>query len=128
MATEQLVRNHILSKIAGEDLTAHQYRAVTLDSSGEVVACTAGAPALGILQNAPDEDEVAEVAIGGESKVEAGGVWALTAGLVLLTPGAAGKIVEAGTGDVVCAVASVASGADAEITSAVIRPQHEPIT
>jgi hypothetical protein len=54
---------------AGEDLTAKQYFFVKV-VSGEIVFAGANEKSLGILQNAPDDGEVASVRIQGISKLK----------------------------------------------------------
>lgn len=69
---------------AGADLSAKQYHFVKLDANGLVVACSATTDVpIGILQNAPDGtyNKAATVAVGGTSKLVAGGA--------LATPGTA---------------------------------------
>lgn len=60
------------SFVAGEDLSAKQYRYVKLNSDGEVVAC-AGATddPVGVLQNNPVENAEALVMHGGITKMSA---------------------------------------------------------
>jgi hypothetical protein len=66
--------------IAGEDLTAAQYLFVVFDNTAKVVLAGAGENAIGVLQNAPDINELAIVKFFGLTKVKASGN---------LTPGAA---------------------------------------
>lgn len=55
---------------AGEDLSAHQYKFVAFDGSGDVILCdTAGEATVGILQNKPAVGEAALVATGGYSRL-----------------------------------------------------------
>ncbi len=63
-----------ITRIAGADLRTKQYYAVKQNSDGEVVLAGAGEKALGILQNAPNENQAATVAVAGISKWVAGGV------------------------------------------------------
>lgn len=117
-----------ISRLAASDLSASQFCAVTLNSSGKLALASAGATALGLLQDKPEAaDRAGLVAVSGVTKAKAGGSWSLTSGLVPLTPGTGGKLVEAGTGDVVLAVALEASGGDGEVVTVLLRPQHEPI-
>lgn len=59
------------SKIANADMTASQYRFVTLRSDQKVELCDSTADiAYGILQNGPDENEVASIKVQGESKLD----------------------------------------------------------
>ena len=76
-----------VTEIAGADLSAAQFLAVKLTSTGLVIA-GAGDFALGILQNKPANGQAATVRIDGKSKFVAGG--AVTKG-ALLASDAAGK-------------------------------------
>lgn len=63
------------SFVAGEDLSAKQFKFVTLESDGQVVvANVAGENCIGILLNAPTAGAAATVAISGKVMVESGGV------------------------------------------------------
>lgn len=85
---------------AGEDLSSHQFKFVTLESDGQVDAAdSAGERALGVLLNKPDAaGKAATVAMTGKVMVEAGA--AVTAGAQLQT-NASGEAITAATGDVV---------------------------
>jgi hypothetical protein len=85
---------------AGEDLSSHQFKFVTLESDGQVDAAdAAGERALGVLLNKPDSaGKAATVAMTGKVMVEAGA--AVTAGAQLQT-NAAGEAITAAAGDVV---------------------------
>jgi hypothetical protein len=63
-----------ISLKAGADLSAEQFKFVKLDTSGNVVvaAATTDRP-IGVLQNTPEQNEAAEIAISGITKVKAGG-------------------------------------------------------
>lgn len=63
-----------ISKNAGADLSAHQFKAVKLDSNGNVVLCGNGELGLGVLQNNPGNGQTATVRISGVSKMVASGV------------------------------------------------------
>lgn len=64
-----------ISRVAGADLRTSQYCFVELNSSGQIVLAGDGEDAIGILQDAPNTGEVAEVMVGaGISKVKAGAV------------------------------------------------------
>lgn len=87
------VNHHSLSLVAGADLSAQQYRAVSVDSNGRAVRSTAGAPSIGILQNEPASGQPATVAsIGAISKGICGGN--ITAG-AYVTSDANGALVTA---------------------------------
>lgn len=61
----------IMSKTftAGADLSDYQYRFVYLSSEGTVTYCGASGTPLGILQNAPESGELANVMLIGLSKL-----------------------------------------------------------
>lgn len=67
-----------ITMIAGADLSAKQYCAVKLNSSGNIVAAGAGEDAVGILQTKPTSGQAGTVRISGVSKMVAGG--SITAG------------------------------------------------
>lgn len=75
MAVEESVVSITIE--AGGDLSAGQYKFVTLASDGQVdLTASAGGAALGVLQNAPAAaGEPAQVAIAGRVKVTAGGTF-----------------------------------------------------
>jgi hypothetical protein len=64
-----------VSRVAGEDLSAAQYKFVKLDNADGTVKTVNGATdrPFGVLQNSPIAGQIAEVTIVGGSKVEAGG-------------------------------------------------------
>jgi hypothetical protein len=64
-----------VSRVAGEDLSAAQYKFVKLDNADGTVKAVSGATdrPFGVLQNSPTAGQIAEVTIVGGSKVEAGG-------------------------------------------------------
>lgn len=64
-----------VSRVAGEDLSAAQYKFVKLDNGDGTVKAVNGATdrPFGVLQNSPTAGQIAEVTIVGGSKVEAGG-------------------------------------------------------
>lgn len=62
-----------ISRVAGADLSADQYKFVEQDSSGNVTVCNnAGDLPIGVLQNAPTSGQEAEVLVVGGTKVVAG--------------------------------------------------------
>jgi hypothetical protein len=73
--------------VAGADLTTHQYKLVKVNSSGKVVLAGLGEAILGVLQNAPNTDQAAEVQVDGVSKAVASGV--IAAGDLLASDAAA---------------------------------------
>jgi hypothetical protein len=69
-----------ISRLAAADLSAKQYYFVNLNSTGGVVlADAAGESCLGVLLNKPTSGQVAQVAIGGVTKVISSGVIAVNA-------------------------------------------------
>ena len=64
-----------VSRVAGEDLSAAQYKFVKLDNGTGNVLAVDGATdrPFGVLQNDPASGEIAEITIVGGTKVEAGG-------------------------------------------------------
>lgn len=62
-----------ITKVAGADLSTHQFKAVKLDTNGNVVLSGVGELAIGILQNKPANGQPATVRISGVSKMIAGG-------------------------------------------------------
>lgn len=63
--------NAILSKTfpANGDLSSYQYRFVKLESAGTVAICGNGEVPIGILQNDPEDGEMAEVMLMGISNL-----------------------------------------------------------
>lgn len=109
------------SFVAGADLSALQYTAVKLNSSGQVVAVAAVTDIpIGILQNAPLSGATAEVLIVGGSKVIASAAITLPAVLGVDASGRAKKLA-AGTDTTqyIVGQADVAAGATGDIISAV---------
>lgn len=74
MAYESLGNADFLAgpTLAGADLTTRQYCFVSVDAANTVVLPASGAPALGVLQNAPAVGYPATIAKSGVSKVVAG--------------------------------------------------------
>ena len=86
------------SFIAGDDLSSAQFKAVKLDSNGNIVVAGAGDRAIGILQDKPSQGQVGAVMLYGVSKAVYGA--SVTAGQELevdssgaLVPFSSGKIV-----------------------------------
>jgi len=92
----------LASPVAGEDLSAKQYYAVKISSTGVVSLSGAGENAIGILQNSPQEGEVASVMLLGISKAVYGA--SVTAGQNLAVD-ANGKLVPAAGNAAVVAIA-----------------------
>lgn len=87
-----------LSLAAGESLTGGQYKAVKVDSSGNIVACGAGESGIGVLQDKPDTGQMGLVWMYGVTKAYCGGT--VSKGDAV-TPDASGKFVVAGGGDAI---------------------------
>jgi len=85
--------------VAGSDLTAAQFKFVSLAADGQVdVTAAAGGNAIGILSNNPNVGQAATVTVSGGYMVEAGGT--ITAGDQVQSS-ATGTALLAATGDVV---------------------------
>jgi len=85
--------------VAGSDLTAAQFKFVSLAADGQVdVTAAAGGNAIGILSNNPDVGQAATVTVTGGYMVEAGGT--ITAGDQVQSS-ATGTALLAATNDVV---------------------------
>lgn len=105
-----------ISLIAGEDLSAAQYYAVKLNSSGQAVKAGAGENAIGVVQNAPKLGQAATVMTLGVSFVVYGAT--VTAGQNLAAD-ASGKLVPA-SGDAAAIAVALESGNANEIHSALL--------
>lgn len=114
MATENL--DGIYSYPAAADLSASQYQAVSINTSGQAALVGANSAAVdGILHNAPKQGEMARVitlrGVVVKAKLGSGGA---TLGALLTTDGT-GKLVVATTGQNVVAKAHRYAGAAGEI-------------
>ena len=111
MAFEETLVN--INREASADLSASQYRFVTVDANGQVAAAGADAAlAIGVLQNKPDAaGRAATVAISGVSKV-AVGTGGVTAGAEVTTD-ASGNVVAATAGQNVVGIALETASATA---------------
>lgn len=120
MAVEESVVSITIE--AGGDLSAGQYKFVTLASDGQVdLTASAGGAALGVLQNAPAAaGEPAQVAIAGRVKVTAGGT--ITAGDKVQSD-ASGDALLAATGDHVLGYAAE-SAVDGDVFAVILVSQH----
>lgn len=99
---------------AGADLSAKQFYFVAMAADGQIDAAGDGAAAIGVLQNDPAAaGRAAEVAIGGDVRVTAGGTVAAGAAVASDANGAA---VTAATGDVILGTAVTGGAAGAVIT------------
>jgi len=98
--------------VAGEDLSAAQFKFVTLESDGKVdLADAAGENAMGVCIVGAAADKAVTVCVSGSVMVEAGGT--IAAGAQLQT-GADGTALTAAAGDVVLGYAREA-GVDGQI-------------
>jgi hypothetical protein len=80
-----------ISMPAGSDLTGSQFRAVEISDSNECgIAADATAPFLGVLQNKPDEGQVAEIQIGGVTKMKMSGAGGSAGAIVTATTAGVG--------------------------------------
>lgn len=104
-----------MSRDAGEDLTASQYRFVKA-SGGKVVRCTtAGEAALGVVQNQPILNEAAAVSVDGSvTKIIAGAAITVDA---KITTDNQGRAVTATTGNAVLGTALIAAATAGEVIS-----------
>lgn len=67
-----------ITVVAGGDLSAKQFHAVKVNSSGQVVAAGDGEAGIGFVQNKPTSGQAATVRVAGVTKAAAGGT--VTAG------------------------------------------------
>lgn len=104
---------------AGADLRTHQFKFVSVDSSGTVALTANDAHADGVLLNAPNTGEAAEVAIAGIVKVECGAV--VTRGGDVAS-GANGEAKDAATASAVLGTA-LETGADGRVISILFHPR-----
>lgn len=101
--------NTSVTLIAGADLRTHQFKFVSVNSSGQVALTADDARAQGVLLNAPNTGEAAEVAIDGIVKVECGGV-VTRGGRVASGANGAAKNADTGSSDLGTALETGASG------------------
>ena len=109
----------VQSFVAAADLTTHQYKFVSLNTSGQLVLGTAGNKALGVLLNDPALNEEGSVQLILTAIVTAGATVAAGADLAV---GANGTAVTATTGDIVEAVA-LEAGVNGQLISVLLRNQ-----
>lgn len=116
--------NHAVCKSfkAGGDLSAKQFYFVKLSAADTVVVCSGATDIpVGVLQNKPAQNETAEVLILGESKVSADAALAVGVQIGTSADGQAdAKTVSTDSTEYVCGTVTVASGAAADICSALI--------
>jgi hypothetical protein len=121
MATEDKGKSISLPAYADYSTTG-QFRAVYL-SGGKARLCGASARAIGILQNKPEAaDAAAEVLRDGVSLAVAGGSFSADD---YLTTDANGDLVEASTGDEICAQA-LEDAVDNQVVSVLLLVQAVP--
>lgn len=111
-----------ITREAGADLSAKQYRFVEIAADGQVDAVSsAGGNAIGVLQNDPSAaGRAATIAVAGIVKVVAGGTVAAGA---RVQADAAGDAITAATGDYVLGTA-LTGGADGELIEVLLQSNH----
>lgn len=112
-----------VSRVAGADLSAAQYKFVKLDNgTGNVVAVDGATDRpFGVLQNAPTSGQIAEVTVVGGTKVVAGGTASVGQPLFSASTAAAVTLAFGTTGSAAYVVGTfVEDAASGEITSAVV--------
>lgn len=106
---------------AGADLSAAQYKFVKI-SSGKAILCAAATDIpIGVLQNSPISGGEASILVAGGTKLVAGA--AIAAGVVIGTSStgkADAKVAGTDTTEYAVGVVILASGADADILTAVV--------
>lgn len=112
-----------VSRVAGEDLSAAQYKFVELDNGDgtvKVVNAATDRP-FGVLQNAPTSGQIAEITVVGGTKVECGGTASVGQPLFANSSGLAVTLAFGTTGSAAYVVGTfVEDAANGEISSAVI--------
>lgn len=98
-----------VSLVAGADLRTHQFKFVSVDANGAVVLTADDARAQGVLMNAPNTGEAAQVAIGGIVKVKCGAL-VTRGGRVASGANGAAKNVDTGATDLGTALETGANG------------------
>lgn len=116
MATEQNL--HVLGIEAGADLTAKQFYFVKIDSNGQLDLAGDAADAIGVLQDAPADNDPGLVGVLGISKVICGGVIAKGGEIGIDTNG---KAVAAASGDAVMGYALDTGAANRIIRMALVK-------
>ena len=111
MATEQ--SRNTRTFVAGEDLSAAQFKFVTLEADGQVdLADTAGENCIGVLRTEGEAGQAVAVLVDGPVIVEAGGT--VTNGATVATD-ATGRAVDATTNDIIMGYAMEAGVAGQKI-------------
>ena len=112
-----------VSRVAGEDLSAAQYKFVELDNGDgtvKVVNAATDRP-FGVLQNAPTSGQIAEITVVGGTKVECGGTASVGQPLFANSSGLAVTLAFGTTGSAAYVVGTfVEDAANGEISTAVI--------
>lgn len=104
---------------ANTDLSAKQFYAVAINSSGKLIVAGAGVPIVGVLQDDPAAANLGgNFAFGGVSKAALGGT--ATAGAMAAVD-SAGKFLNAVSGDVAVGIFTL-GGASGEIGSMLVIP------
>lgn len=110
---------------AGADISAHQYKFATLDSSGRAILnTTTGGPCIGVIAD-NDADAVGRrvaIAYSGIMKVEAAGAVAVGANV---QSDNAGLATAAAAGDYSQGIALEAAAAAGDIIAVLLRPQAQ---
>lgn len=118
MAAAFQIPGFSFTREAGQDLSASQFRAVTVAADGQVDPTGAGLRADAVLQDKPaSAGEAASLMATGVTKMEFG---AATAAGLQVAADANGKAVAAGAADFVIGTALVGAGADGEIGSVLL--------
>ena len=109
-----------ISLPAGEDLSSHQFRFITVDADGKAIHADGSHVKIGILQNKPGaEDRAATVAVAGMSKLEASG--GVNEGAYLTSDGD-GKGAATTTDDAAVGAIALTAGVDGDIISVLLTP------
>jgi hypothetical protein len=120
MSYEEQLRS--ISLPADGDQTGNQYRFLKGDTDGVAVNDAAGGPCIGVLQNKPDDGQVATVGIDGVSMVEAGGTVTKYGNV---QSDATGRAADAAAGDYSQGMALAAAAGAGEIIPVLLRPQAQ---
>ena len=112
---------HTITIEASADLSASQFRFMSVDSSGQLAATGDGAAADGVLQDKPAAaGRAGLLQIGGRTKVEAGA--AVTNGAQVASD-SVGRVVPAASGDVILGRALNAASAAGEVIAIIFQPR-----
>jgi hypothetical protein len=112
-----------ITRIAGEDLTAGQYRFLKVNAAGKVVKSGNGERASFVSIGKADVDQALECGIGGRLLVVAGA--AIAAGAAVQSDANGAAVTQNSTGDV-CGEALEAATAAGELISIIFAPQGAP--